>query len=183
MSDFDHDKYREALILITKTAYDEYKHVCMDIPRYQATLLRTYLWLSSLAVSLEAGVFYKAVSGEIKWNGTACSAEIHFLLLAAAALIAGLAAFVLGVDSLRGRGKTSLPLGDFTELATNAYEMASEPGSTKLYPTMITALDGEISRQTATTSRKGIKLRAMSRLILLSVGLAVLAGAALFLGW
>ncbi|MGE4293929.1 MAG: hypothetical protein AB7E32_17190 [Desulfovibrio sp.] len=183
MNDFDHGKYQAALAVLTKTAYDEYKHVSMDLPSYQAGLLRTYLWLSSLVATLEVGFFYKAVSGGIQWGGAVCVPAGWFFVFAAAALMGAFSAFVLGVDSLRGRGKACFPLGDFTSLATMAHEMASEPGSTKLYPSMITALDAEINRQTAVVNRKGIKLRSMSLLTLLSVGFAALAGLDLFLGW
>jgi hypothetical protein len=180
MSDFDHAKYREGLSFLAKMAYDEYRHVCLDIPKYQATLLRTYLWLSSLIATLEAGFYFKAVSGEIFWAGRVCVTSCCFYFFAGISLTASLAAFALGVDTLRGRGMSTLPLGDFNVLAEKAYEMASDPSSSKLYPTIIKALNAEISRQTASKSKKGKKLRAMSALALVSVFFSILAIIALF---
>ena len=183
MSDFDHTKYREGLTFIAKMAYDEYRQVCLDIPKYQASLLRTYLWLSSLIATLEAGFYFKAVSGEISWAGMISTTGDWFFFFAGISLTSSLAAFALGVDTLRGRGMSTLPLGDFNILATKAYEMAYDPSSSKLYPTLIKALDAEISRQTTVTSRKGRKLRAMSRLVLISVFFSILTTIALFRCW
>lgn len=183
MSDFDHTKYREGLTFIAKMAYDEYRQVCLDIPKYQATLLRTYLWLSSLIATLEAGFYFKAVSGEISWAGVVCTTGDWFYFFAGISLTASLAAFALGVDTLRGRGMSTLPLGDFNVLADKAFEMASDPSSSKLYPTIIQALNTEISRLAVSTSKKGKKLRAMSLLALTSVSFSILTAVALFRCW
>jgi hypothetical protein len=183
-TELDDDKYREAMIFLTKTAYDEYKQVCVELPRFQMSLLKTYLWLSSLVLTVEAGVCYKAMTGDIKWGETVCTAGTWFFAFAAAALVVSMTAFVLGVDTLRGRRRfnRNLPLGDFTDLATEAYDMASKPRSTTLYSSMIAALNREINRQAAITSRLGLKLRRMSQLILISVVFAMLAGTVLFWG-
>lgn len=183
MSGFDHTKYREGLLFLAKMAYDEYRQVCLDIPKYQATLLRTYLWLSSLVVTLEAGFYIKAGSGEISWAGKTCTIGDWFYFFAGISLVASLAAFALGVDTLRGRGIPTLPLGDFNVLANKAFEMASDASSSKLYPTIIRALNVEISREAASISRKGKKLRAMSRLILISVFFSILSAIALMGCW
>lgn len=180
MSDFDHDKYGEALVFLAKTAYEEYRLVCLEILKHQSSLLHTYLWLSSLVATLQAGFYFKVASGEIAWQGVACSAGVWFYLFAAISFAASLGAFALGVDTLRGREVATLPLGPFPVLAKMAHEMAAKPGSFELYSAVITALDAEIDRQAQVKSVKGEKLRFMSRLMLLSVGFFVLAALAVF---
>lgn len=179
-TEFDHDKYREALLFLSKTAYDEYRYVCLDIPKYQATLLRTYLWLSSIVLTVETGFAFKLLSNEIKWQEIPLVPGECFYIFYGVALLLSLIAFALGVDTLRGRGISRFALGNFNNLAQEAYEMAFVPGSTTLYPTMISALDEAINCQVATIDQKGKKLRWTSRLILLSVLLALWATLGLF---
>jgi len=172
---FNDAKYKAHLDMLIDKAYEEYKHVSRDIPKLQSRFLRTYLWLGSILVAFELNVFIKIIHRkETIWflNGPIGG---YFYFFASLSILSSFITFLIGLDSLRGKGHKILPFGDFMNLAQLAYESAFSENSRSLEATILNALNDEISRQSALCSQLGQQLRNMSYLLLTSVAMAITA--------
>lgn len=179
MPDFDDDKYQDSLKFIADKAFAEYHFLSMDHVKHQSSLLKTYLWLSSLTCAFQTSLYYKVLASEISTKVFSGHPDFWFHLFGLISIALSLGAFVLGSDTLRGRGESHFPISNFEELSDIAYNMASKPRSQILYPSMIKNLNAEINRQIKSTNLRGKKLRIMSRLIISSILFSVLATIAL----
>lgn len=167
MSESSSEKYREDIKYLASLAYDEYKMMMVDTKRYQANLLKTYLWLSSLILGLQLTTYAKLL---FVLNNTY---NINFIDVVAAAIsiIPSLVAFIIGVDTLRGRTSPGRPLGDLGQLLKIA-KMDKDSDNNLTHLATIQALNDYLLKEKKTIHFKGIRMRAMSYCIIIAVGLS-----------
>jgi hypothetical protein len=181
MCEFDHGKYAERLKALADLGHREYRMFFLEVPRFQAMYLRTYLWLASLLAAFELTCFAALARDGYGLPFLDRLPSPWFYSVAALALAATFAAFVLATDTLRGKGSTGLPLDNLPALAQDAYQDAS--GSTQtMYNNIIIAFSEQITAQAGESSRIARRLRAMSLFLLASVACAAIAVAALAMG-
>lgn len=172
---FDHANYKECLTTLLKAAQDEYKAITYDRRAIQHSILRNYLWLSTIMFSVECtGIFQVVGNKGTPWPmhpGTL------FWILAGLSLIFSLACFCFGVDTMRGRGGVLFPYRpQFESLIDDAHQEASRRVSFgQLYVEMILDLERAINQHRATAMTVGKKLRCISWGLLFSLACAVLA--------
>lgn len=174
---FHPDEYRASLDLILKAAQEDYKQVTFDRPNRQSTILKTYMWLSSLLFAAEWSVFSPIHSGQSStlFFGSVCP-NILFTTLMLVTLGCSLAAFVLGVDTARGRISHRYPYEDsYTDQFREAYGTSSYEGNPTeaLRLNMIAQLERGILHHRRELERVGRRLRAISILMLVSVGVGL----------
>lgn len=182
---FSHEKYEKMLDLVLKAAQEEFKQVTYDIPREQKMLIRNYQWISTVVLAAESSLFVHVVFKDrgfwpFPWELYPSS---MFYLWVVLAVVMALSVFILGVDTLRGRGVTLCPtLRTYSELSQIAYEEADDNMQEKTLPgtlrtTMINDLEIAINNHRKIASSVGKKLRVMSWGLLLSL---CFTGCALF---
>lgn len=182
---FSQEKYEKMLELVLKTAQDEFKQVTYDLPNYQKNILRNYQWLSTVILAAECVLFLHVIDKDkgfwlLPWE---VRPTLMFYTWAFLAALAALGVFVLGLDTLRGRGVTWCPtLRKYAELTQIAYEEANDEMREKTPPgtlrtTMINDLEIAIEDHRIKASSVGLKLRKMSWGLLLSL---CFTGVALF---
>lgn len=152
--------------MLIKYAYDEYKNVTIDRQRIQFGYLRNYLWLATVLIGAQGTLFFKYFES----NGATQPfwAFLVILISGTVAIFSSLAAFILGVDTLRGRKNTILPFGDFLQLGDMSHAMASTLNTTQLRSCVLSRLNEAISVHVERAHGIGIKLRRMSVLIIMS---------------
>lgn len=172
---FDHANYKECLTTLLKAAQDEYKAITYDRRAIQHSILRNYLWLSTIMFSVECtGIFQVVGNKGTPWPmhpGTL------FWILAGLSLISSLACFCFGVDTMRGRGVVLFPYQvPFESLMSMAHQEASRDLPVgRLYMSMIRDLEKGINQHRAIATTVGKKLRYISWGLLFSLACAVLA--------
>lgn len=171
---FDHDKYFKNLDLIVKCGHDEFKRIAIDYQKMQLDFLRAYMWSISIltAAIIKLYIDIKNNSSSlIEYHGNP-SIFVHGCFIFS--IIISVCCFIVCVDSLRGRNKATLPFGNLMSLATISYESASRQGDTTLMTTIINSLNDSICYETNNRHKIGLKLRAMSIALTLSLLLASL---------
>lgn len=172
---FDAGAYRDSLAALLKAAQDEYKQITYDRRAMQHSILRNYLWLSTILFSVGCtGVYQVAGHSGGPWR---LDANALFWLFSAASLLASFACFCLGIDTMRGRGIVFFPYqGTFEELLDMAYREASrELSSGRLALTMTRDLEEAINHHRATATTVGKKLRYIAWGLIFSSAMAALA--------
>lgn len=170
----DYDKQIDAL---TKFAYDEYRQVGLDRPKMQLGLVRTYLWVASASLALQGAVIQKLLGTDIL--NLKLIIDPYTYVEACIAIIACLMAFwafVMGIDTMRGRHDGVLPFGKFLETATMIHTSCFNP-QTNIAESRISILQGfdnAINHYNIENIQRAKKLRSMSRWLLCSSFLFVL---------
>ncbi len=172
---FDDAKYRADLETIVSLAHDEYHYVTHILPKYQSNYLRTYLWLASLILASQLGIYLKVMEHGFVCDMLSKQPTPGFYAWAFLSLAASFSAFVLGTDTLRGRDFVQKPFKNFNDLAQLSYEAAFNARSQTLYASVINSLNNSINHQTEQGNSRGKKLRCMSYIILLSVFFTLMA--------
>lgn len=175
--DFHPVEYRASLELILKAAQEDYKQVTFDRPNRQSTILKTYMWLSSLLFAAEWSFFSSVREGKAPklLLGSVCQNDLFFALVVMALGCAAIA-FILGVDAARGRIAHRYPYEDsYTDQIREAYNTSSygENPNESLRINMIIQLERGIRHHRKEIERVGRRLRTISRLMLLSVGVGL----------
>jgi len=173
---FDHAVYEKNLVILADHAQKEYKLVTQEVPAYQRSVLKTYLWLSSLLVAAEVATFKALIGKTINVTWLQKDPSIFFYHISVASIFLGFAVFCFGIDTMRGRKPRVMPYGSFMDLADKAYKEASgEKSRATTLTTVIKSLNDSIITQKDEIHKVGIKLRFMSFGINFSIVLGVLA--------
>lgn len=173
---FDHAVYEKNLVILADHAQKEYKLVAQELPAYQRSVLKTYLWLSSLLVAAEVTTFKSLIGKAMNVTWLQKDPSIFFYHISAASILLGLAVFCFGIDTMRGRKNRVMPYISFMTLADTAHKEASGVNeSATTLTTVIQSLNDSIINQKNEIHKVGIKLRTMSFGINFSIVLGVLA--------
>lgn len=167
--------YRALLDIILKAAQDEYKQITYDRHNAQHAILRNYLWLATLLISVEGALFSNIIRGKnLPW---VMEPGFFFICFSIAALLSSIAAFFLGIDTMRGRGKTfrqhQVSYENLIQMAYDGAELQKNDENVRL--TMIRHLENAISIHSEACKAVGKKLRILSVLLLLSTLFSVLS--------
>lgn len=158
---------------LAKNAFDEYKIISVDIPSRQAGYLKTYLWLASVLIAAELSFYSNILSQNFpRIDFLYRFPNLAFYIAAATSLGCAVIVFAFGVDTLRGRKQHSIALGDLMQVVELAKGSAISNDNSYYVP-VIRAYNDAISHQATACHQIGVKLRRMSRLILLSLLLAI----------
>lgn len=166
---FKKTDYRVSLDIILKAAQDEYKQITYDRHNAQHAILRNYLWLATLLISVEGAIFLNIIRGEnLPW---VMEPGVFFIFFSTTSMLFSVAAFLLGIDTMRGRGLTFRTQQiHYKDLIQMAYDNAEvQTNDEKVRITMITHLENAISHHIEVCTKIGLKLRALSIFLLISV--------------
>lgn len=177
--EFPTDEYNKMLDLILKSAQDEYKQITYDAPANQRLILRNYQWLATVILAAQGALFGHVVNDQqgfwpLPWQVTPTPI---FFVWAISAVLCCFIVFILGLDTLRGRGITLFPCQrTYSELLVIAYDEArkkNKPGC--LRSTMVRDLEIAINNQREKAKPVGPRLRKMSWGLLFALLFTVLA--------
>lgn len=179
--EFLSEHYDKLLDHMLKMAQDEYKQITFDLPSYQKTALRNYLWISTVVMAAEVTLFSSVLGGSwlfgiFPWRAyPSCC----FYLCCIAALGLSSTVFAFGVDVMRGEGKGEiycLSRRPYMEFANMAYEEAcGKRTKFECKVNMINDLQDTIYAHRELANSMGLKLRKMSRGLLFSLLFTALA--------
>lgn len=180
---FKRDDYGKALENILRAAQEDYKQITYERRARQQFILRTYLWLSTLILGVQIPIFSHVKISSVGFKVVPWDIQItpFFYFWAAVAIFASLASFVLGVDTMRGRGETLVPYQPYKKLLDLAYKSASNTPENSSSDKeawcieMIKSLTAAINNERLQASKVGKKLRGISYAILISVLFTMLA--------
>lgn len=161
--------YREDLKFLTNLAYDEYKILKVDYKVYQANLIKTYLWITSIVGGLQFSFFYKIFIAREVLSDKKLIFSVWHCLPAILALTLTLLAFFVGVDTLRGRSKSVQIAGKHISILNMIKKRAQTSKISTIYPTIISRIDKCSMHEKTELTRKGNMARKMSWLIMFSI--------------
>lgn len=171
--EFSFEEYEKLLEILLKAAQDEYRQIAYDLPGQQRTVLRNYQWLSTVILAAQCAMFASVVHhGQGFWLFPwSVYPSPFFYICASAATLCCVSVFILGLDTLRGRGFFPFPYQPtYKDLIILAHKEAHRVEPTgSLLGTMIKNLDDAISLHREAAKPTGPKLRAMSWGLLLSL--------------
>lgn len=172
-----YESYHKTLEFLLTSARDEYKQCTIDWRNRQTGLIKTYLWLAVTLIAAELHIFSsiwnKTPSSFLLWN---IEPTFLFYLFALLALILDFAVFILGIDTLRGRGGVHRQFEkNYSDFSVQRYKEIFEDRQKTLHHDMLVMIDIAIYEQRMQLAKIAYKLRAMSYLLLASVILSVLA--------
>ncbi len=167
---FNKYAHRKNLEFLADVAHKQHLFQMIDIPRFQYGLLRTYLWISAFLLTTEITVAdYFHVTDF--FNADVVSIRDFFIFFIwFLALGIAFITFCIGVDAMRGRRSDKLGLADPGEWAMVSWNLSDQskwPREEFLNEVIIT-LHSSIAHNLATNNQLGAKLRAISRLLVLS---------------
>lgn len=171
--------YRNALDSIQKAAMDEFNGITYTLKNFQYSTIKTYLWISTVVFAAELA-FYADIASS---SGSNLTAFIHlnvdiqtniFKAFSVVSLLLSLGVFVLGVDTMRGRGATYRPCSSWEKLADMAFQDCDENYKSSHHIELIHGINVAIAHHLEASSKIGVKLRIMSWGILASVTFAIL---------
>lgn len=169
------------LNLLLDIARTEYKTLMVDDRSYQDGLLKTYLWLSTVMLAAIIAIGGSAIGEKKILFLSPGNCDRLFLVLWGGSLILSLAVFVLGIDTLRWRNHVKT-FGNFREIFDIAKRAAEEGKKQDFKISLLRFLEETTTSQTAETSRRGLRLRKMSYMLLGSTLSGFLAVVAFALG-
>ena len=179
--EFLSEHYDKLLDHMLKMAQDEYKQITFDLPSYQKTVLRNYLWISTVVIAAEGTLFSAVVRGGWFFDILPWPPCLYFLfyLFYLVALACSVFVFVFGVNAMRGEGKGEmycLSSRPYMEFANMAYEEACGKRTRfECKVNMINDLQNAIYAHRETADKTGMKLRKMSYGLLFSLLFTVFA--------
>lgn len=177
MSQEQQKEYNDTLKTLLSIAKDDYKFLALDWRNRQTGLIKTYLWIAVTLIASELHIFSSV------WNNKPSSFLLWhiepfflFYLFAVLALAVSFAVFILGIDTLRGRGGI-FPIftKNYSDFSVQRYEELYEDRQNTLYHDMLVMIDIANHNQRLQLKRTAYMLRTMSCLLLASVILSVLA--------
>lgn len=164
--------YDKDIDLLVDIARTEYKILMVDDRSFQGSMLKTYLWLSTVVIAsfiaIDHTLYNKDIAFPFLDQGHPWWA---FYLAECLAILLSFIVFCMGINGLRGRN--SKIFGKFKSLFIDMSEasMANDP---ILFRTkLLKFLDDTVILQTEETNRTGLRLRKMSYLLLSSIFLEV----------
>lgn len=169
---YHHDTHKDLLKMILSAAQDEYKIMALEWRNRQTLIIRTYLWISVVAIAAQISLFLPVWAENHKkmlpWELCPTVAFFIFVLLA---LLCSFYVFVLGVDTLRGRDGIRLPYEHtYSRMCDHSYKEATEvENSLSLYLLLIKNLETAINHQKEQNVIAGLKLRRMSCFLLIAL--------------
>lgn len=151
MPDLPEPEVVKNLDVILETARQEYRLFIQDRWTTQNSKLYTYLWLSVTILTAGASLF------SLMWPK---AHDAPALILLAVAGACSFAAFLIAVDTLRGRANTGRMLpGDYEKIMDLAYT-----DSVRLREEIISVLVGSVNVFIPATHFIGLRMRLLSRL-------------------
>jgi len=157
-------KNKELMFLVDK-GYSQYQEVGIEIPKNQYGLMKTYLWAAVAIVGANVW-YYKFFLKSAVEIRTVSLLDLFILLIGLTSPILACIAFVLGIDTLRGRSPNSFPLGQLT--SWKDYIQSSEVSAEIFYTSLLDTLSESIDRHRKPNEFRGKRLRNMSRLVIAS---------------
>ncbi len=173
---FDHEGYRNDLELLIKYAYDEYRHITLERQRTQITYIQHYLWLSVIILGSGCKLFWELKAPIPLLSFLSGEPVLAYYILAAISIALSFLVIIVGVDTLRGRGKTAFPFGNVMPLAKIAYESAHENNvKPTLFTSIINSIDGANQVHSERLEMVGKRLRGISYALIISLVSGVFA--------
>ena len=174
---FLHDEYRENLSTILQGAREDYKQITFDRHSIQLAHLRNYLWISLTIMTAEFAVYSKIYTNNyekiLPWIITL---DHNFYALALFAFMFAGVAFVMAIDTCRGKDDTIFPAGIWTVYTFEAWKEADgQESSGHTYIQMITQLEKAILHHRKIAIKIGERLWHISCLILISIIIFILS--------
>ena len=171
------ERYKKTLELLINSARDEYKQYTIDWRNRHSGLIKTYLWIAVTLIASELHIFSsiwnKKPSSFLLWH---IEPTFLFYFFAILALITSFFVFILGIDTLRGRGGiTSQFTKKYSDFAIQHYEEVFENMPITLYSDMLVMIDIAIYEQRMQIKQTAYKLRIMSYTLLVSIIFSILA--------
>lgn len=167
MSQEQQKEYNDTLKTLLSIAKDDYKFLALNWRNRQTGLIKTYLWIAVTLIASELHIFSSV------WNN---KPSFLFYLFAVLALAVSFAVFILGIDTLRGRGGVHRQFEkNYSDFSVQRYKEIFEDRQKTLHHDMLVMIDIAIYEQRMQLAKIAYKLRAMSYLLLASVILSVLA--------
>lgn len=163
---FDEKGYRSFLFFLLERLDAEYRDQALHVRRHQFAILRTYFWLSVLIAGAESSRLV-----QIGW-----SAHAFWLGLS---LLFTLLAFLAALYAMRGRGERSLPYEMAHQMIADAYHAADRGHIEPVLVRLTQHLQEEVRLNARENHRRGLWLRRIQTLLLLSClafGVSLLAG-------
>lgn len=171
--------YRNSLESILRSALDDFNKMTYDLKNFQHATLRNYLWISTVVFASEVSFFSGLSDGSSSMlSFLSLSVNIQscmFKLLACVSLLMSLGVFLLGVDTMRGRGLTLKPAANTWMVYTKiAYADCDQEYKDDYRMLVIEHLDKALVIHQEQSNKIGTKLRWLSYGIIYSVVLAAL---------
>ncbi len=165
----NNDHIEKALKTVLDNVSAQYKLSVLEIPAYQMSTLKTYLWLSSVFIAAEISIFKALLDGtapgfiKVHWS-VGCYATAFVALLFSAAT------FFVGIDSLRGRKPAKFPFGAPKEWLEYVLHDKQSPMTLNIdvLKSAIELFDAAIASQSTTIQQLATKLQRMSRSLIVS---------------
>ena len=155
---------------IRNKALENYKQIHLDTWNIQHTVIRNYLWLSVTLLAAYFAVLWKTYE-ELLPTREYCP----FFVLTLAIILA-LASLILGILSMTG-SSTRHPSDNYVEmfdyLTTNGYDQGNHYS---LLKKEIKSIKEAIERENGFINKRGLSMRWMNKLLIVSISLAILAG-------
>lgn len=108
-------RYRSNLELLIQQASADYNFLITDLRDFQSSYIRTYLWISTILIAFNTSLYLKILDKTHPIPLLNGAPSVAFYLLALLSLLIPLVVFVIGVDAMRGRKDTLIPIGDYNE--------------------------------------------------------------------
>ena len=170
-------KYSTALDSVLRAALDDYNQITYTTKRFQHSTIKTYLWISTGVVAAELAFYADITSTKQLIAFIDLTVDMQgkvFKFFSCLSLILSLVVFLLGVDTMRGRGKDVGPTAfPWTKIGDIAFDDCDEFYTDSCRITLIRDIQEAITHQIAEANSIGIKLRYMSRGVLASVSAAL----------
>lgn len=152
------EKHHEHLF---KTIENHYYFLADRVPVRQDALFKTYLWSASLALALNLSLLPKLLAGSLWFGLSVCSVMVAFVVL------------MFALNAMRGKATENLKTPDFR--AYLSYLDSPEYNTPLIARTLANDMTDCFNHQREIQNLRGLRLRAMSRLLLLAFALLLLA--------
>lgn len=164
---------KEAMSIILKYAYEEYRHLAIDRQNIQISYIKIYLTLSSIIISalVSASIFLKVASSGNTLPFPKNWTEVISLIFLFLSFILSLYVFMKGIDLLRGRIERRFPFAkiedSFTWLEENRTSFNSEEKlEVELLKSLIKSTSSDLEELLKNVKFIGKNLRCMSRILI-----------------
>ncbi|MDY0258478.1 MAG: hypothetical protein RBR41_02280 [Desulfovibrio sp.] len=170
-------KYSTTLDAVLRSALDDYNQTTYTIKRFQHSTIKSYLWIATVVFAAELAFFADIASTKQLIAFIDLTVDVQskvFKFFSCLSLILSLVVFLLGVDTMRGRGKGVGPtVFPWTKIGDLAFDDCDEFYTDSCRITLIRDIQEAITQHVAESNSIGVKLRCMSWGVLASVGTAL----------
>ena len=149
--------YKNSIEKLFNLALNRHKFYFLEMPQYQYSIIKTYLWISAFIISAQLAIIKNFYIANI------------FKFFAFVSIILSAIAFVIAIYTLKLRKAINSHIEELTEMDKMAWNYANSPeGDTEFMRSIIYGIYEDINHLITTTNSRGEKLRAIAWLLISS---------------